>query len=166
MRAKAQAQPDFLAGVHLHACVPAGHPLRAIKPRVDAVLKKLSPGLDELYAEAGRVRLPPGQRRKARVRTAPSSVRRERLFCEQLGDNLRWLWFLTREFHAGSFDPSVFAKNYERVLSAEEAKLFFLAVWVNHLWGWAQGTATCSPPPVPPSWSGQVTALAGAKFLS
>jgi hypothetical protein len=32
---------------------------------------------------------------------------------------LLWLWFLDREFHEGSFDHSIFAKNYERVLSAE-----------------------------------------------
>jgi hypothetical protein len=35
MRGKLQAQPDFLTVVNLNACVPANHPLRAIKRRVD-----------------------------------------------------------------------------------------------------------------------------------
>ena len=61
MRGKPQAQPDFLTVINLNACVPADHPLRAIKARVDAVLKKLSPLFDELYAEDGRVSIPPEQ---------------------------------------------------------------------------------------------------------
>jgi hypothetical protein len=64
-------------------------------------------------------------------------VRSERLFCEQLAYNLLWLWFLDREFSEGSFDHSVFAKNYERVLSADVAKLFFLEVYdLSRQEGW------------------------------
>jgi transposase len=137
MRGKAQAQPDFLTVVNLHACVPADHPLRAIKRRVDAVLENLSPHFDDLYEELGRPSLPPEQLLKARVLTALYSVRSERLFCEQLGYNLLWLWFLDRAFREGSFDRSVFAKNYERVLSAEVAQLFFLEVYdLSRAEGW------------------------------
>jgi len=129
MRGKPQAQPDFLTVINLNQCVPADHPLRAIKRRVDAVLKKLSPLFNELYEELGRPSIPPEQLLKARVLTALYSVRSERLFCEQLGYNLLWLWFLDREFAEGSFDHSIFAKNYDRVLSADVAKLFFLEVY-------------------------------------
>jgi len=124
MRGKPQAQPDFLMVVNLNACVPTDHPLRPIKRRVDAVLQKLSPLFDQLYAQEGRPSIPPEQLLKARVLTALYSVRSERLFCEQLGYNLLWLWFLDREFNEGSFDHSIFAKNYQRVLSAEVAQLF------------------------------------------
>ena len=109
--------------------MPANHPLRAIKRRMDAVLQKLSPLFDELYADEGRGSIPPEQLLKARVLTALYSVRSEQLFCEQLGYNLLWLWFLDRELSEGSFDHSVFAKNYERVLSADVAKLFFAEVY-------------------------------------
>jgi transposase len=137
MRGKPQAQPDFLTVINLNQCVPADHPLRAIKRQVDTVLKKLSPLFDELYAEDGRASIPPEQLLKARVLTALYSVRSERLFCEQLGYNLLWLWFLDREFHEGSFDHSIFAKNYERVLSADVAKLFFLEVYdLSRQAGW------------------------------
>ena len=95
---------------------------------MDAVLKNLAPLFDDLYAAEGAPSIPPEQLLKARVLTALYSVRSERLFCEQLGYNLLWLWFLDREFAEGSFAHSSFAKNYERVLSADVAKLFFLEV--------------------------------------
>lgn len=137
MRGKPQAQPDFLTVINLNACVPADHPLRAIKRHVDAVLKKLSPLFDDLYDELGRPSIPPEQLLKARVLTALYTVRSERLFCEQLGYNLLWLWFLDREFSEGSFERSVFAKNYERVLSADVAKLFFAEVYdLSRQAGW------------------------------
>jgi transposase len=137
MRGKPQAQPDFLTVINLNACVPGDHPLRAIKRHVDAVLKNLSPLFDELYADEGRNSIPPEQLLKARVLTALYSVRSERLFCEQLGYNLLWLWFLDREESEGSFNHSVFAKNYERVLSADVAKLFFAEVYdLSRQEGW------------------------------
>lgn len=137
MRGKPQAQPDFLTVINLNQCVPEDHPLRAIKRRVDAVLKKLSPLFDDLYEELGRPSIPPEQLLKARVLTALYSVRSERLFCEQLGYNLLWLWFLDREFAEGSFDHSIFAKNYDRVLSADVARLFFLEVYdLSRQEGW------------------------------
>lgn len=129
MRGKPQAQPDFLTVVNLNASVPPEHPLRDIKRRVDSVLQKLSPLFDQLYATEGRASIPPEQLLKARVLIALYSVRSERLFCEQLGYNLLWLWFLDREFTAGSFDHSTFSQNYERVLSAEVAQLFFAEVY-------------------------------------
>ena len=101
------------------------------------MLQKLSPLFDELYADDGRDSIPPEQLLKARVLTALYSVRSERLFCEQLGYNLLWLWFLDREFREGSFNHSVFAKNYERVLSADVAKLFFAEVYdLSRQEGW------------------------------
>jgi len=129
MRGKPQAQPDFLTVVNLNQCVPADHPLREIKRRVEAVLQKLSPLFDALYSDMGCPSVPPEQLLKARVLIALYSVRSERLFCEQLGYNLLWLWFLDREFSEGSFDHSTFSQNYERVLSAEVAKLFFAEVY-------------------------------------
>lgn len=155
MRGKPQAQPDFLTVINLNASVPADHPLRAIKGRVDAVLKKLSPLFDALYAGEGRPSIPPEQLLKARVLTALYSVRSERLFCEQLGYNLLWLWFLDREFSEGSFDHSIFAKNYERVLSAEVAKLFFAEVYdLARQEGWTSDEHFTADGTLIESWAG------------
>ena len=54
MRGKPQAQPEFLTTINLNQRVPADHPFRGIKTRVDQVLAKLSPLFDELYAGEGR----------------------------------------------------------------------------------------------------------------
>ena len=124
MRGKSQAQTQCLTVINLNATVPEDHPLRPLKRHMDAVLKKLSPLFDDLDAGAGAPSIPPEQLLKARRLTALYSVRRERLFCEQPGCNLLWLWFLDRELSEGSFDHRVFAKNYERVRSAVVAKLF------------------------------------------
>ena len=120
-----------------NAAVPANHPLRTIKRQIDAVLRKLSALFDELYEELGRPSIPPEQLLKARALMALNSVRSKRLFCEQLGYNLLLLWFLGREFSQGSFNHSVFAKNYQRVLSADGARVFFAqvyALWREHGW--------------------------------
>jgi len=129
MRGKAKAQPEFLTTINLNQRVPADHPLRAIKPLVDQVLARLSPLFDELYSDEGRPSIPPEQLLKSRLLIALYSVRSERLYCEQLAYNLLWLWFLDRELDEGSFDPTVFTHNSQRVLSAEAAKLFFAEVY-------------------------------------
>jgi hypothetical protein len=102
MRGKPQAQPEFLTTINLNQRVPADHPLRGIKERVDKVLVKLSPLFEELYADQGRPSIPPEQLFKSRILMALYSVRSERLFCEQLAYNLLWLWFLDRELEEGS----------------------------------------------------------------
>jgi len=129
MRGKLAPQPEFLTVVNLNQRVPTDHPLRAIKRRVDLILSGLSPLFDHLYAQEGRPSIPPEQLLKSRILMALYSVRSERLFCEQLAYNLLWLWFLDRELDQGSFDATVFSHNYERILSADVAKLFFAEVY-------------------------------------
>lgn len=109
--------------------VPQDHPLRSIKRNVDEVLRRLEPVFEEAYCSRGRESVPPEQLLKSRVLMALYSVRSERMFCEQLGYNLLWLWFLERKVHEGSFDHSVFSKNYERLLNETVAGVFFQEVY-------------------------------------
>jgi len=154
MRGTIPAQPDFLTVVNLNSVVPSDHPLRAIKRHVDTVLQKLSPLFDALYAKEGRASIPPEQLLKARVLMALYTVRSERLFCEQLSYNLLWLWFLDREFAQGSFDHSLFAKNYQRVLSAELARLFFAEVYeLSRQEGWTSDTHFTADGTLIESWA-------------
>jgi transposase len=137
MRGKARTQPEFLTTVNVNQRVPADHPLRGIKALADQALGKLSPLFDDLYATEGRPSIPPEQLLKSRVLMALFSVRSDRSYCEQLSYNLLWLWFLDRELDEGSFDPTVFTHNSERVLSAEAAKLFFVEIYeLSRQQGW------------------------------
>ena len=138
MRGKSKGQPDFLTVVNLESRVPKNHPLRSIKKRVDEVLQRMSPLFEELYKQGGRPSVAPEQLLKARILMALYSVRSDRLFCDQLGYNLLWLWFLDRDLEEGSFDHSVFSKNHERVLNSEIAAVFFCEVYeLSREEGWA-----------------------------
>lgn len=154
MRGKAKPQPEFLTVVHLNGRVPADHPLRGIKKRADQILEKFSGLFDELYAQDGRPSIAPEQLLKSRILMALYSVRSERLFCEQLGYNLLWLWFLDRQLDEGSFDPTVFTHNYERVLSADAAKLFFVEVYeLSRQEGWASNAHFTSDGTLIEAWA-------------
>jgi transposase len=155
MRGKSKAQPEFLTIINLNQRVPAEHPLRGIKARMDEVLSKLSPLFDQLYAGEGRPSIPPEQLLKSRILMALYSVRSERLFCEQLAYNLLWLWFLDRELEEGSFDASVFAHNQERVLSTEAAQLFFAEVYeLSRAQGWASDQHFTADGTLIDAWAG------------
>ena len=96
MRGEIDPQGSFLTVIDLEARVPADHPIRSIKRKVDAVLARINPHFDTLYSAGGRPSVPPEQLLKSRILMALYSVRSERLFCEQLGYNLLWLWFMGR----------------------------------------------------------------------
>ena len=155
MRGKTQEQPAFLTVLNLNDRVPGDHPLREIKRRVDLILKKLSPLFDQLYAQRGRPSIAPEQLLKARVLMALYSVRSERQFCEQLGYNLLWLWFLDRDLDEGSWDASTFTQNQERVLSSEVAHLFFLEVYeTSRQEGWSSDQHFTADGTLIEAWAG------------
>lgn len=129
MRGKSKGQPDFLTVVNVEMRIPKTHPIRGIKRRVDEVLRRLSGDFQQLYRRIGRPSVPPEQLLKARVLMALFSVRSERQFCEQLGYNLLWQWFLDRDLEEGAFEHSVFSKNHQRVFSNEVAERFFREVY-------------------------------------
>jgi hypothetical protein len=56
------------------------------------------------------------------------SVRSERQFCEQMGYNLLFRWFLDMELNDECFDPTVFTKNRQRLMGHEVGRRFFDAV--------------------------------------
>jgi len=91
--------------------VPADHPLRGIKKRVDVAFTELSPAFDAMYADTGRPSIPPERLLKATLRMAFDSVRSERLFCEPLDSNLLLRWFLDMDMTEPGFDRSTFTKN-------------------------------------------------------
>ena len=110
--------------------VPAGHPIRAVRALADAALAELSPVFDAAYAETGRPSVPPERLLKATLLVALYSVRSERSFCEQLGYNLLFRWFLGMDPVEPGFDPTVFTKNRQRLMRHRVAQEFFDVVVV------------------------------------
>src|SRR5918911_4334495 len=116
MRGRETKQATMLTLVSPEKRVPDRHPLRAIKPFVEAVLKEMSGTFDGMYSAIGRSSIPPERLLKATLLMAFYTVRSERLFCEQLDYNLLFRWFLDMDTVEDSFDVTVFTKNRERLM--------------------------------------------------
>src|SRR5215471_2223494 len=123
MRGKVDPQADMLALISPESVVPQDHPLRAIKPMVDSILKDLSPLLEEMYAELGRPSIPPERLLKAKLLQALYTIRSENLLVESLHYNLLFRWFLDFNLTDAIWDNSTFSKNQERLLKHRVADL-------------------------------------------
>lgn len=108
--------------------VPERHPIRRIKKLADDCLAQLSATFDKMYSATGRPSIPPERLLKASILMALYSVRSERQFCEQLGYNLLFRWFLDMDMVEPTFDATTFTKNRERLLAHDVAGEFFAAV--------------------------------------
>lgn len=129
MRGQAKSQPEFLTLLSPESVVPQDHPLREIKRRVDQLLRELNPLFNRMYADEGRPSIPPERLLKAKLLIALYSVRSETLFCEQLGYNLLFRWFLDMDLTEATFVQSVFSKNQLRLLEHQVGQKFFRAVY-------------------------------------
>ena len=128
MRGDDDRQAEMLLALTPDQLVPEDHPIRRIKPLVEAVLARLSPLFDEMYAERGRPSIPPELLLKASLLIALFSVRSERQFCERLQYDLLFKWFLDLNVGDHSFNPTTFSKNRERLLRHRVADAFFAEV--------------------------------------
>jgi transposase len=121
-------QVTMLSTVTSDSLIPMDHPIRRIKPVVEAVLAELGPEFDAMYARTGRHSVPPEQLLKATVLMALYSIRSERQFCERLRYDLLFKFFLDLNVDDEGFDHSTFSRNRERLLKHEIADRFFAAV--------------------------------------
>jgi len=128
MRGTDSKQATMLTLISPEKRVPANHPLRPIKRLAEEALAKLSPVFDAMYSSVGRPSIPPERLLKATLLMAFYTVRSERLFCEQLGYNLLFRWFLDMDTVEEGFDPTVFTKNRKRLLEHDVAREFFVAI--------------------------------------
>ena len=108
--------------------VPADHPLRAIRLLVDGILQQMSPEFDALYAAGGRPSIPPERLLRAQLLQLFYTVRSERLLLEQLDYNILFRWFVGLELDEPIWDPTVFTKNRDRLLTHAVAQRFFQLV--------------------------------------
>ena len=116
MRGSQPRQCSLLCLVDLEKLIPREHPLRAIKPLADDVLKQLSRSLDRMYSRTGRPSVPPERLLKAMLLIALYSIRSEVQFCEQLRYNFLLGWFLDIDMMEEPFDHCAFSDNRDRLM--------------------------------------------------
>ena len=131
MRGDEQQQEPMYSYRTTEMRVPADHPLRSLRRMCDEALRKLSPGLERLYAKTGRPSIAPELLLRALLLQALYAIRSERMLMEQLDYNLLFRWFVGLTMDAAVWDATVFTKNRDRLIAGEVAQEFFLAVRVQ-----------------------------------
>jgi len=114
MRGTTTRQATMLSTLTSDSLIPLDHPIRRIKPVVEAVLADLGPEFAAMYARTGRQSVPPEHLLKATVLMALYSIRSERQFCERLRYDLLFKFFLDLNVDDEGFDHSTFSRNRER----------------------------------------------------
>ncbi len=107
--------------------VPQNHPLRAIRPLVNAALERLSGRFEQMYAPRGRDSIAPEKLLRALLQ-ALFSVRSERQLMEQIAYNMMFRWFVGLSMDAMVWDVTVFTKNRDRLLAGDIARGFLAAI--------------------------------------
>src|SRR5437667_11562892 len=125
MRGIDEKPTQLFSYVDLELQIALDHPLRLIRALVDKVLAGQSRTFTNLYARDGRPGIPPERLLRALLLQAFYSVRSERLLMEQLDYNLLFRWFVGMNVDDAVWDVTVFAKNRDRLLAGEIAKVFF-----------------------------------------
>jgi transposase len=128
MRGTTTRHATMLSTLTTDSLIPLDHPIRRIKPVVEAVLAELAPEFDAMYARTGRQSVPPEHLLKATVLMALYSVRSERKFCERLRYDLLFKFFIDLNVDDEGLDHSTFSRNRQRLLTHEIADRFFTAV--------------------------------------
>jgi len=128
MRGEDRKLAGMFSYVRLEERVPADHPLRAIRARVDAALADLSPAFAKLYADVGRPSIPPERLLRALLLQAFYTVRSERQLMEQLDYNLLFRWFVGLEMDEAVWHPTAFTTNRDRLLDGDIARRFLAAI--------------------------------------
>src|ERR1700753_1631194 len=114
MRGPVVRQTAMWSTVTTEDLVPADHPIRRIKPVVDAILGRLEPTFAQMYSTIGRPSIPPELLLKATVLMAMYSLRSERQFCERLRYDMLFRWFLDLNIDDVCFVATTFTKNRDR----------------------------------------------------
>lgn len=125
MRGPDDTQESLFAIVNLDGFVPADHPLRPIRPLVNAALKQLDGTFASLYATRGRASIAPEKLMRALLIQIFYSIRSERMLVEQIGYNMLFRWFVGLAIDDPVWDHSVFSKNRNRLISQDAVTRFF-----------------------------------------
>ena len=122
MRGADMEQRGLFSYVSVESRIPQSHPLRAIRTLLDEALRGMSGAFDRVYAEGGRMSIPPERLVRALVLQILYSIRSERQLIEQLDYNLLFRWFVGLTVDEPVWDHSSFSKNRDRLIEARVAR--------------------------------------------
>lgn len=123
--------------------VPASHPLRPIRERVNKALVRLDGLFARMYADdikGGRPSIAPEKLLRAMLLQVFYSLRSERQLMEQIQYNLLFRWFVGLAMDDAVWVPTVFSKNRERLIEHDVIVALFNEVLAQaDQEGWLSG---------------------------
>lgn len=125
MRGRVESQSVMFHAFQIEDVVPAGHPLRSIKQRADAILKGMSADFNRAYKRQGAPSIPPERLLKALLLRALYSLRSETQLVEQIGYNFLFRWFLDLQPTDGVWVQETFSMNRQRFEQHGLVRKFF-----------------------------------------
>ena len=128
MRTPDQSQDELFCTFSIETLVPQDHPLRAIRQRADAALKRMEPGIGKLYAATGRPGIPPERLLRALLLLVLYGYRSERRLMQEMRYNFALRWFVGLTMSEEPWDVTVFTKNRQRFLDGDLAQEWLKAV--------------------------------------
>lgn len=112
MMGTADPQPSLFYHISLEQYVTADHPMRKIRPLIDA--ERIRQLCEPLYAETGRPSIPPEQLFLALLGGYLLGVSSERALVRELTGNLVLRWFIGLDLDQMPWDHSTFSQNRKR----------------------------------------------------
>ena len=128
MRADDLQQSAMFSYLSAEERVPKDHPLRKLRPLVDAALRQMTRRFAAMYAPVGRPSIAPEKLLRALLLQILYSLRSERLLMERLDHDLLFRWFVGLNMDDPVWDATVYSKNGERLLNSDVAEEFFRQV--------------------------------------
>lgn len=111
MMGEARKQKDIFHTVQLEDLVPEDHPLRRIRPLIDA--EHIRELCKDFYSDTGRPGIPPEQLFLAMLGGYLLGCRSDRMIIRQLTCDMAFRWFVGLDIDSPVWDPSTFSKNRE-----------------------------------------------------
>jgi transposase len=119
MRTPDQPQDELFCTISIEELIPVDHPLRPIRRRADAVLRRMEGELAKLYSQTGRPSVAPERLLRALLLLVLYGYRSERRLMQEMQYNFAMRWFVGLTMGEAPWDVTVFTKNRARFLAAE-----------------------------------------------
>ena len=107
MRGEDHQQTAMFSYISPEQRVPANHPLRKLRPLVDAVLTRLSPCFAAMYSRLGRPSIAPEKLLRALLLQLLYTLRSERWLMEELDYNMLFRWLVGLNLDDPVWDATV-----------------------------------------------------------